>query len=94
MRRGILPTYPELYEQPNFSVSLPQGRVVRDLPARNWVLRPSSVAGEQYAEVSKSSFQTVHDILSHRVAVPPALKDLESSLQYQMRLRKSGTATQ
>lgn len=89
LRRGILPTYPDIHQEADFLKAVPPGWILRDLPPDSWVLRPSSVADGQYANVSKAYFTCVHGVLSGQLRAQPALAELETSLQHLMSLRQS-----
>jgi trehalose/maltose transport system substrate-binding protein len=81
LKRGYIPTYPQLYPQPDLIRALPQSRVLQEISAGGWIAtRPSKEAGSQYAEVSKAYYESVHQILAGRVRAEPALAALEEKL--------------
>lgn len=87
VRRGFLPTYPDLYDDAEFATMVPQSRVLKNLSEKDWVLRPSSVAGQHYADVSRAYYRQIHAILSRQTPVQDGLQDLELSLQRVMNLQ-------
>ncbi len=81
VKHGYLPTYSELYQRAEIIQALPQSRVLQDSSADRAVVRPSTVTGNKYAEVSKDYYQTVHGILSHKVGADAALAGLAQRLR-------------
>ena len=80
VRRGYVPTYPHLYSDPTVASALPQVAVLERAKPENWVMRPSALAGSQYAEVSKAYYEAVHSILSGKAGASAALASLEQEL--------------
>jgi trehalose/maltose transport system substrate-binding protein len=79
-RRGYLPTREQLYTVPELTQVLPQLEVLANTGRDAWVSRPSTVAGAEYAEVSRAYYQTVHQVLSGHSRPEPALGNLEQRL--------------
>jgi trehalose/maltose transport system substrate-binding protein len=84
---GYLPTIPRLYAKPELLQVLPSAAALRNTGERTWVVRPSTVAGAQYAAVSKAYYTAVHDILSSRKESTGALAQLETTLVHLTGLR-------
>ena len=80
IRAGYLPTIPRLYENPELRQALPIGADLRNAGEDAWVVRPSTVAGNQYRAVSKAYYQAVHNILSLRTGPADGLSELEKTL--------------
>jgi trehalose/maltose transport system substrate-binding protein len=80
VRAGYLPTIPRLYQNPDLLQVLPIAAALQNAGERTWIARPSTVAGRQYAVVSKAYYQAVHDILSRRSDAGEALSELEKTL--------------
>jgi trehalose/maltose transport system substrate-binding protein len=80
IRAGYLPTIPQLYENPELRLALPIVADLRNAGEESWVVRPSTVAGNKYAAVSKAYYQAVHDILSMRTGPSEGLAGLEKTL--------------
>jgi trehalose/maltose transport system substrate-binding protein len=80
LRRGYLPTRTDLRNDPELLQALPQLRVLRNAAPESWVIRPSTVTGEKYADVSKAYYETVHGVLAGRVEAGPALAALANNL--------------
>jgi trehalose/maltose transport system substrate-binding protein len=80
LARGYIPTYPQLYTLPNLVHALPQSRVLQSIDASSWVVRPSTVTADKYADVSKAYYQSVHQILTHEIPADVALTTLAQRL--------------
>ena len=81
VRRGYLPTYPELYSRADVAAAVPSSGAFRTLDARSWITRPSTATGPKYGAVSKAYYETVHAILSRKAPAAAALADLEQKIQ-------------
>lgn len=81
MRRGYVPTRPDLYNDPDVLNALPQLKVLQEITPASWVLRPSTIAGDKYGEVSRAYSETVHRILAKTTKPEPALQELEQKLR-------------
>jgi trehalose/maltose transport system substrate-binding protein len=88
VRRGYVPTYPHLYRDPDVARALPQAAVLERAKPETWVMRPSPLAGSQYAEVSKAYYEAVHSILSGRAGTSAILAALEQELKRQLGAKK------
>jgi trehalose/maltose transport system substrate-binding protein len=80
MARGILPTYSHVYRDPDVERAFPEIRKLLQVGTQAPALRPSVVAGANYARVSKAYHETVHRILSRKVSAPAGLQSLEQDL--------------
>ena len=80
LNRGVLPTMPQLYDDPAVERALPYAAALRAAGADAWVARPSTIAAGKYREVSRAYYQTVHDSLRHKETIPAALAALEQRL--------------
>jgi trehalose/maltose transport system substrate-binding protein len=78
--RGFLPTYAEAYRRADLARALPEARTLFDASNQGSVLRPSTVSGKKYAQVSKAYYETVHKILARSVRAESALADLHAKL--------------
>jgi trehalose/maltose transport system substrate-binding protein len=77
---GYLPTLPTLYDNPELLQVLPIAAKLRNAGEESWVVRPSTVAGNQYRAVSEAYYRAVHQILSHAESAKKGLADLETEL--------------
>jgi trehalose/maltose transport system substrate-binding protein len=80
LAHGALPTLPRLYRDPALLASLPYAAKLREAGDEEWVARPSTIAGSNYAEVSRAYFEAVHQILSRETTAAAALPVLEKRL--------------
>jgi trehalose/maltose transport system substrate-binding protein len=80
LRRGYMPTRPELYEDPDLVKALPPLGVLQKARPESWVLRPSTASRHKYAEVSQLFYETVHNVLAGNQKAAPALAGLERDL--------------
>jgi len=78
--RGFLPTYAHVYQRPDLARALPEARSLFEASTRGSVLRPSSICGKNYGQVSRAYYETVHAILSRKVRPESALPDLQTRL--------------
>jgi trehalose/maltose transport system substrate-binding protein len=74
---GYLPTLPRLYDDPELMKAVPQAEALRKTGLSDWVARPSSAAGNAYADISKTYFTAVHAVLSRQIAAEEALHNVE-----------------
>ena len=77
---GYLPTIPRLYEEPAVLKVLPVAAALRNTRGPEWTVRPSTIAGSNYAAVSKAYYQAVHEILATPVDSAEVLTRLEETL--------------
>jgi trehalose/maltose transport system substrate-binding protein len=76
---GFTPTIDALYRDPELLARQPY--LIDMLPvAKSAVARPSTVTGEQYAEVSAAYHNHVHDILTGEVSAAEGVANLEAEL--------------
>ena len=81
LERGISPTYPEFYHRTDLIAALPQVGILRKTTPRSWVLRPSTVTGARYADVSKTYYEGVHRVLGREATPREELVKMEDSLK-------------
>jgi trehalose/maltose transport system substrate-binding protein len=80
LRRGFLPTYPELLRSPELHRVLPQSQTLQSSAAEDWIARPSTVSGSEYPAISRAYYRTVHSILSGGAPADSALPLLQKEL--------------
>jgi trehalose/maltose transport system substrate-binding protein len=88
LRRGYLPTYPDLLHNAELLRALPQAEVLRHAEAEHWVARPSTVSATHYPGVSRAYYQAVHRILSGTSGAAQELAALEQDLTHRVAFRK------
>jgi trehalose/maltose transport system substrate-binding protein len=81
LRRGFLPTYPELHHAPQLVRDLPQARIFSEASVASWIFRPASITGRKYPEVSKAYFQYVHRALAGEMPTDRALAEIRKKLR-------------
>jgi trehalose/maltose transport system substrate-binding protein len=74
---GYLPTLPRLYDDPELMKAVPQAEALREAGLTDWVARPSSVARNAYANLSRTYFTAVHAVLSRQIPAEEALHNVE-----------------
>jgi len=84
-----LPSIPELYNQSEVLAANPH--FPRDLEVfrEGAVVRPSTVAGKMYPEVSQAYFEAVHAVLTYKKSASKAAADLEIELRQILTGRKN-----
>ncbi|HYI93625.1 MAG TPA: extracellular solute-binding protein, partial [Bryobacteraceae bacterium] len=80
LRRGYLPTYPELHRSTELLSVLPQAQVFAEAQPDTWVFRPASITGRKYSEVSELYYKAVHRALSGHVPAKQALQEAAQKL--------------
>jgi trehalose/maltose transport system substrate-binding protein len=84
LRRAVggsyAPTIAEVYNDPVALEANPYYASLQDLFPDGAVARPSSQAGEAYAELSFVYFTAVHDVLTGNLSAAEAVADLEAEL--------------
>jgi trehalose/maltose transport system substrate-binding protein len=81
LRRGFLPTYPELHKAPQLLQQLPQARIFGEAPDASWIFRPASITGRKYPEVSKAYFENVHKVLAGQMQAERAVEAIGTKLR-------------
>ena len=71
------PTIPELYKDPEVLAQNPYFSTILLAYRQGATVRPSTVAGKKYPEVSRAYFEAVHDVLSHKKSASQAAAELE-----------------
>jgi trehalose/maltose transport system substrate-binding protein len=78
---GIDPSRPALYEDRDLVARSPHLPALRRAVEEAAMLRPASVTGAKYDEVSEEFREAVHRVLSRRVDSSKALDELSSTLR-------------
>ena len=74
------PIIPELYKDPEILAQNPYFSTILLAYRQGAVVRPSTVAGKKYPDVSRAYFEAVHSVLSHTKTAPQAAAGLEQEL--------------
>jgi len=74
------PTIPALYEDPEILARNPYLSTVLLAFRQGGAVRPSTVAGKMYPDVSRAYFDAVHAVLSHKKSPLQAAAELENEL--------------
>ena len=74
------PTIPDLYDDPKALKANPHFALLEQLFRKGAVVRPSTVTGEKYTEVSRAYFGAVHSVLMREKSPAKAAADLERQL--------------
>ena len=74
------PTIPELYQDPEILARNPYFSTILQAFRQGTALRPSTVAGKKYPDVSRAYFEAVHTVLSHQKSPSLAAEELERGL--------------
>ena len=78
---SLLPARKDFYRDRQYFQVRPDLEALRDLFATGGAtVRPSTIVGKRYAEVSRAYFSAVHSILTGQAAPEKAMADLESEL--------------
>jgi trehalose/maltose transport system substrate-binding protein len=86
------PIIPELYKDPEILARNSYFSTIWMAYHQGTAVRPSTVAGKRYPEVSRAYFEAVHAVLSHNTSAPQAAAELQQKLA--QILGKSGASTQ
>jgi trehalose/maltose transport system substrate-binding protein len=84
---SVPPTIATVYEDPGVLAAHPYYSRLREVFQAGIVSRPSAVAGDKYAEVSRSYFRAVHSVLTREKTAETAGTDLERELEWITGLR-------
>ncbi len=74
------PTIPELYQDSEVLAQNPYFSTVLLVFRQGAAVRPSTVAGKAYPDVSRTYFEEVHAVLSHKKSASQAAADLQEEL--------------
>jgi trehalose/maltose transport system substrate-binding protein len=74
------PVIPELYKDPEILARNPFFSTILLAYGQGAAVRPSTVSGKRYPEVSRAYFEAVHAVLSHDKSAAQAAADLEKQL--------------
>jgi trehalose/maltose transport system substrate-binding protein len=77
LHEGYLPTLPPLYKDEDVLNAVPEARALKSVGLESWISRPSTVAGNEYAQVSRIYYDGVHQVLSHERPISEALRSME-----------------
>jgi trehalose/maltose transport system substrate-binding protein len=73
---GLLPTLPDLYNDPDLQQKIPWFKNAPDILA-NTVARPSTLAGGSYDQLSQSLFENVNKVLNGRESAEDGILQIE-----------------
>ncbi len=90
IQEGYLPATPGLYRDPEVLRSVPEAAIIEHTGPKDWVSRPSSVAGGKYSAVSRAYYEAIHRALARRCSPETALDRLEKELAALMTGSASG----
>ena len=74
------PTIPELYKNPEVLAANPYFSNFQRAYLKGVALRPSTVTGKTYPEVSRAYFEAVHAVLTRKKSAAKAAADLQDQL--------------
>ena len=74
------PVIPELYKDPEILAHNPYFSTILLAYRQGAAVRPSTVSGRRYPDVSRAYFEAVHAVLSHKKLAPQAAADLQQAL--------------
>ncbi len=74
------PIIPELYKDPEILAQNPFFSTILLAYRQGAAVRPSTVAGKKYPDVSRAYFEAVHAVLTHKKVAPQAAADLQQEL--------------
>jgi len=74
------PTFPDLYQDPQALKANPHFAQLEQLFHEGLVVRPSTLTGAKYTEVSEAYFGAVHSVLTREKPAAKAVADLERQL--------------
>jgi trehalose/maltose transport system substrate-binding protein len=74
------PVIPELYKDPEILARNSYFSTILLAYRQGAAVRPSTVAGKRYPDVSRAYFEAVHAVLSHKKLAPQAAADLQQEL--------------
>ena len=74
------PIIPELYKDPEILAQNSYFSTILLAYRQGAAVRPSTVAGKRYPEVSRAYFEAVHAVLSHEKSAPQAAAEVQQEL--------------
>ncbi|MGC2472970.1 MAG: hypothetical protein WA485_01440, partial [Candidatus Sulfotelmatobacter sp.] len=74
------PVIPELYKDPEILAHNPYFSTILLAYRQGAAVRPSTVSGRRYPDVSRAYFEAVHAVISHKKLAPQAAADLQQEL--------------
>lgn len=78
--QGLLPVIQELYDDPKYQESQPELKRLEVTLATGGIVRPSTVAGQRYPEVSRAYYTAVHSTLVGQTSAERAMSRLQTDL--------------
>ena len=85
------PVIPELYKDPEILAHNPYFSTILLAYRQGAAVRPSTVSGRRYPDVSRAYFEAVHAVLSHKKLAPQAAADLQQELTQILDKRSGNT---
>ena len=85
------PVIPELYKDHEILAQNSYFSTISLAYRKGAAVRPSTVAGKRYPEVSRAYFEAVHAVLSHKKSAPQAAADLEQELTRILEQKKASS---
>jgi trehalose/maltose transport system substrate-binding protein len=86
------PTIPELYQDPEILAQNPYFSTVLLAFRQGTALRPSTVAGKRYPDVSRAYFEAVSAVLNHKKSAAQGAGDLQQELTQILERRAGSTS--
>jgi len=77
---SLLPARKDFFADRQYLKTRPDLQRLEEVFKNGAVARPSTIAGEKYAEVSQAYFSAVHSVLTGEVSAEKAMADLETEL--------------
>jgi len=81
MTRGYAPTIPDIYEDKEVLRTNPFFGILRSVLLNGAAIRPSTVAGARYDQVSTAYFTAVHETLTGQKSAARAVAELDKNLK-------------
>jgi trehalose/maltose transport system substrate-binding protein len=73
---GLLPTLPDLYQDPDLQEKIPWFKNAPDILA-NTIARPSTVAGGSYNQLSQALFENINKVLNGQESAEDGVLQIE-----------------
>jgi len=87
------PTIPDVYEDPGVLAANPYFANFKRAYLQGVVLRPSTVTGKKYPEVSRAYFEAVYAVLTRKKTAAKAAADLQDQLVQMTGLKARAAGT-
>lgn len=85
-------TIPELYSSPSVLAANPYFSAVLEVYRKGLAVRPSTLTGKMYPDISRAYFEAVHAVLTHRKTAETAAAELQRELTQITGLKARTTA--